>query len=48
MTPQLKYLTITGREDLKTKHKEADVIFVALAIYAAEVEIKKVVVVADI
>ena len=40
--------TIIGREDHKTKHKEADVIVVAQAINAAEVEIKKVVFVADI
>ena len=39
--------TIRGREDLKTKHEEADVIVVAQAIYAAEVESKKAVVVAD-
>ena len=36
--------TIIGREDLKTKHDKADVIVVVQAIYAAEVESKKVVV----
>ena len=39
--------TIIRREDLNTKHEEADVIVVAHAIYAAEVESKKVFVVAD-
>ena len=39
--------TIIRREDLNTKHEEANVIVVAKAIYAAEVESKKVVVVAD-
>ena len=39
--------TIIRREDLNTKHEEADVIVAAQAIYAAEVESKKVVVVAD-
>ena len=38
---------IIRREDVKTKHEEADVTVLAQAIYAAEVESKKVVVVAD-
>ena len=33
--------TIIGREDLKTKHEETDVMVVAQVIYAAEVKSKK-------
>ena len=38
---------VIRREDLKTTHEEADAIIVAQAIYAAKVEGKHVVVVAD-